>query len=347
MPQTTLLPEFLQQPGPILDVRSPGEFLQGHIPESHSFALFDDKERAQIGTIYKKQSRSAAVELGLLLIQPKLNKIYCTASSLLQSHGKVLCWRGGMRSAFAARLLELLGYSMITLQGGYKTYRRQVLKLLSTHYFPKLRVLGGLTGSGKTFILKALHERGEQIIDLEAIARHCGSAFGRIGLSLPQPTQEQFENEIAWKIDQMDPSKPVWIEDESRLIGHCHIPTTLYQNMMQAPLYYIQLPAQERMLNLLGQYGKAPQQQLLEGIKRIAKRLGSQQTKEIQQLLEDDRRELAFEKLLVYYDKAYQYHIARRYVKYWLAEPSFSSPDAWAQACLAVDNVAANKPENT
>lgn len=335
MAQATLLKEFLHGPGPILDVRSPGEFTQGHIPGSHTFALFNDVERAQIGTVYKKQSKAEAVELGLLLIQPKLEQLFDLASSLLNSHGKILCWRGGMRSGFAARLLELTGYSITTLQGGYKTYRRHVLKHLSTMCLPTLRVLGGLTGSGKTVILQALQLRGEQIIDLEALAGHCGSAFGGIGLRHPQPSQEQFENELSWKIEQLDFSKPIWIEDESRLIGQCHLPQALYQNMQQAPLYYIQLSVEQRLINLIAQYGKAPKQQLLDAVNRIAKRLGSQLTHDIQLFLEHGRYEEAFERLLAYYDKTYQYQIARRQKKYCLENPLFPSPDAWAQACLA------------
>lgn len=336
MPQITFLKDFLQMPGPILDVRSPCEFQQGHIPGSHAFALFNDEERARIGTVYKKIGRTEAVELGLLLIQPKLDQIFNLTSSLLDSHGKILCWRGGMRSGFAARLLELGGYSITTLQGGYKTYRRQVLKQLSTLFLPTLRVIGGLTGSGKTAILKALQHKGEQVIDLEDLAKHCGSAFGGVGLNYRQPTQEQFENELAWKIDQLDISKPIWIEDESQLIGHCHLPKALYQNMLNAPLFYIQLSTPERLINLLAQYGKAPKPELLQAVNRIAKRLGSQLTKDIQQLLENDRYEQAFERLLAYYDKTYQYQIAKRKEKYCLEEPSCPSPDAWAQACLAM-----------
>lgn len=333
MPQAVPLKEFLQKPGPILDVRSPTEFLQGHIPGSHSFALFTDQERAQIGTVYKKQSRQQAVELGLFLVQAKLDQFLTNLSSLLHSHGKVLCWRGGMRSGFVARLIELLGYPIATLQGGYKAYRRWTLQQLDSLSLSSLYVLGGFTGSGKTAILQALQQRGEQVIDLESLAKHCGSAFGGIGLG-EQPTQEQFENELAWRIEQFDLSKPIWIEDESRLIGRCHIPKKLYQNMLHAPLFYIQLSTEERLMNLLSRYGQAPIPELLKSVNRIAKRLGSQLTIEILQLIENQKLEHAFEKLLAYYDKSYHYQIVQRQVKYCLEEPSFSSPDSWAQACL-------------
>lgn len=333
MPQSLALREFLQFPGPILDVRSPGEFLQGHIPGSQSFALFSNEERAQIGTIYKKHSRQEAVELGLLLIEPKLKHLLNTASLLLASHGKVLCWRGGMRSGFVARLFELMGYSISTLQGGYKTFRRWTLQRLENVVFPHLCVLSGLTGSGKTSILQALKHRGEQVIDLEEIAHHRGSAFGGIGMP-PQPSQEQFENELARVLEQLDPSKRIWIEDESRLIGRCHLPLALYRSLIQAPLFYIHCPLDERLSTLLTQYGKAPEDQLLKAVNRIAKRLGSQLTKEIKQLIENRQNKQAFERLLAYYDKTYQHQIAKRPMKYCIEQPPFSSADEWALACL-------------
>jgi tRNA 2-selenouridine synthase len=341
MPQMLALKEFLQGTGPILDVRSPSEYMQGHIPGSCSFPIFSDEERAQIGTVYKKQSRQEAVELGLLLIQRKIESLLGNASSLLlTSAGKVLCWRGGMRSGFTARLLELIGYTIITLQGGYKAYRRWALHRLgyvsSPHFSPpSLYILGGLTGSGKTIILQALKEIGEQVIDLEAIAKHRGSAFGGIGLS-QQPTQEQFENELAFVIEQLDWSKPIWIEDESRLIGRCRLPTALYESMLRAPLFYVQRSTSDRLQHLLAQYGQAPKQQLLEATARIARRLGSQLTKEIQQLIEQEEKEQAFERLLSYYDKTYQHQIAQRKVIYSIQDTDFCSFYEWAWACLKV-----------
>jgi tRNA 2-selenouridine synthase len=332
MPQALALKEFLQKSDPILDVRSPSEFLQGHIPGSHSLFLFNDEERAQIGTVYKKQSRQEAIELGLLILQSKLDLILNQTATLLTStEGRVLCWRGGMRSGFLARLLQLLGHRITTLKGGYKTYRRWVLEKLDQLELPFLCVLGGLTGSNKTTILQALQLRGEQIIDLEDLAKHRGSAFGGIGLT-SQPTQEQFENELAMVIERLDLSKPIWIEDESRLIGRCHLPKSLYQKMLQAPLFYIQRSTEERLIHLLAHYGQASKQQLSQAVHRIAKRLGSQLTKETLQLIEQGNYEQAFERLLAYYDKTYQYQVAQRQVKYSISECSSSCPDQWA--CL-------------
>jgi len=238
-----------------------------------------------------------------------------------------------MRSGFVARLLELMGVSVCTLQGGYKTYRRSAIKQLEHVDFPQLCVLGGLTGSGKTSILKALQLKGEQVIDLESLANHCGSAFGGIGHSA-QPSQEQFENEFASQLEKLDPSKPVWVEDESRLIGHCHLPTSFYQKMLQAPLFYIQRPLEERLMILLTQYGHAPRDQLLRGVSRIEKKLGSQLANEIKQFIELEQNERAFERLLGYYDKTYQYQIGKRNLKYFVQQPSFSSSEKWASECI-------------
>ena len=330
MPQALPLKEFLVQPGPLLDVRSPSEYLQGHIPRSHSFPLFSDGERAQIGTVYKKQGRAEAVELGLFLVRPKLDTLLNQATALLGSTGKVLCWRGGMRSGFTARLFELLGYAIQTLQGGYKVYRRSVLQQLSVAP-QRLCVLGGLTGSGKTAVLKALRQLGEQVIDLEALANHRGSAFGGIGM-VPQPTQEQFENELALQFEQIDWTKPVWVEDESRLIGRCHLPSALYHEMHQAPLFFLQCSLGVRIQTLLDHYGGADTAQLVHATLRIAKRLGSQLTREILQLFEEEKRELAFEKLLIYYDKTYQHQLFKRPIIHRLGEKEGTSPDNWARA---------------
>ena len=330
MPKSLPLKDFLLEPAPTFDVRSPAEYIQGHIPGSKSFPLFTNEERSQIGTAYKKQSRQQAVELGLILVQPKIESLLERASSLLTISGKVLCWRGGMRSGFTARLLELAGYQIHTLQGGYKTFRRwalQRLKSVSASNFPaSLFILGGLTGSGKTAVLQALQKAGEQIIDLESLANHRGSSFGGIGLS-DQPTQEQFENELAMGLQKLDWSKPVWMEDESRLIGRCHLPLALFECMQQAPLFFLQCSLNRRLENLLHQYGQAPKEQLLGATRRIAKRLGSQRTKETEQLFEKGEIEEAFEQLLSYYDKTYQHQLSKRQSIYTLTETEASNPD--------------------
>lgn len=312
VPAQLSLKQFLLESSPILDVRSPLEYEQGHIPGSYSFPLFSDEERARVGTIYKKRSKEEAIELGLLLAQPKIDHWLNQANHLLSGRkARVLCWRGGMRSGFLARLLAQCGYQTATLQGGYKTFRRHVLQTLNHLSSPPLCVLGGLTGSGKTETLRALRDIGEQIIDLESLANHRGSSFGGIGLS-KQPSQEQFENELVMYWESLDHSRPIWIEDEGRLIGHCHLPTALYQQMQQAPLFFLECSKEDRLRHLLQLYGHATEKELRLATERITKRLGSQLTKEILLDFTAGERHQAFEKLLSYYDKAYHHQMIKR-----------------------------------
>jgi len=314
MPTGQSIQSFLRLPGTILDVRSPSEFAHGHIPQSHSFPLFSDEERSIVGTLYKQEGRHAAVDQGLQLVLPKVDSFIETATRFLpEKVGKVLCWRGGMRSGFVARLLESCGFSILTLNGGYKSFRRYVL-----NYFLKLpelklnlKVVAGLTGSGKTSYLRTLKNSGHQVIDLEQLANHRGSAFGHIGLP-PQPSQEHFENCLATQLDQFDLSKAIWIEDESRLIGRCCIPPPLYQLMRSASVIVLETPLEGRLDNLMKDYGGAPLLDMISAVQRIQKRLGSQLTIEVIRLLEQDRRREAFNLLLMYYDKTYQHNFQQR-----------------------------------
>lgn len=331
MPQALSLDSFLQKPGVILDVRSPSEYQQGHLPNSHSFPLFTDEERKWIGTAYKQTSRKKAIHLGLQIIGPKLPALIETADHYLHNReGKILCWRGGMRSGSIAALLESLGYSVSTLQGGYRSFRRWVLKTLehlSSHQ-PRLLIIGGLTGCGKTRILQTLRELKEQVIDLEEMAKHRGSAFGHIGLPI-QPTQEQFENDLAFLFQHMDLSKPIWMEDESRLIGKRFIPASLFHLMSTAPLFYIERPLEERLNHLLELYSSASSDTLIESIHCISKRLGGKLTQETLNLIKQDDKKAALQLLLSYYDKAYHYQLNKRPIMYSLSG-SFTSLQEWA-----------------
>ena len=197
--------EFLDkaQTLPIIDVRSPGEYQHAHIPGAISIPLFDNDERAQVGTKYKNAGKDSAVLLGLSLVGPKLAD-FVKQSKKLNPQGKevlVHCWRGGMRSSSFAWLLDTAGLTASTLVGGYKAYRNTVLSAFSEPH--NLIILGGKTGSGKTDILKELARQGEQIIDLEGLANHKGSTYGAIGQA-PQPATEQFENLVHQQWRQLD-----------------------------------------------------------------------------------------------------------------------------------------------
>ncbi|HEX8348447.1 MAG TPA: tRNA 2-selenouridine(34) synthase MnmH, partial [Hymenobacter sp.] len=199
------LPDFLQvsADAPILDARAPVEYAQGHIPGAVSFPLFSDEERARIGTTYKQVSQEKAVLVGLDFFGPKMSQMVKQAQKVAPNKEvRLHCWRGGMRSGAVQWLLELAGFRVHLLDKGYKEYRRWALAQFAQ---PRpLLVLGGLTGSGKTDVLHELARQQQAIVDLEGVANHKGSSFGAIGLP-PQPTSEQFENDLALSLSQLPP----------------------------------------------------------------------------------------------------------------------------------------------
>ena len=302
--------EFLAAPGILLDVRSPAEHTQGHIFSASGFPLFTDAERAEVGTCYKQQGRDAAVELGLAIVGPKLAQFVATAKALVPDRVvRLYCWRGGMRSGSMAWLLETAGFDVMLLEGGYKAFRHWVRSTLA---IPKpILTLGGMTGTGKTAILNALADRGEQILDLEALANHRGSSYGSLGLP-PQPSTEQFENLIAAAWASFDPQRPVWIEAESRQVGTCRVPAELFVPMMAAPVLQVERSRAERIALLLKDYGTADPDHLVAATERLRKRLGSDRTQEAVTFIRQGNLAAAIELVLDYYDKTYVYDLKRR-----------------------------------
>jgi tRNA 2-selenouridine synthase len=300
----------MSQPVPLLDVRSPAEFEQGHIPGAINVALFTNEERAFIGTTYKKEGKDKAVLEGLRIVGPKMASIVEQALEISPDRKlKVHCWRGGMRSGSVGWLLRQAGFTVEVLNGGYKAYRHKVLNELANPC--NFVVVGGPTGSGKTHVLKALQESGEQVIDLEGLANHKGSAFGALG-EKAQPSIEQFENYLHEIITQMDVSKRIWIEDESRKIGSVFIQDHLWLQMRNAPLINISLPISERVNFLVEEYGKFSKEELAGSILKIGKRLGGQHVKACLEWLEDGQYHLVAEATLNYYDKSYAHGQSQR-----------------------------------
>ncbi len=290
----------------LLDVRSPGEYAQGHIPGAVSFPLFSNAERAEVGTIYKQKGPDAALELGLIFVGPKMAGFVQQARDLSPDRKiAVHCWRGGKRSQSVAWLLRTAGFDVATLAGGYKFYRRHVLDAFENSQLP-LRIVGGPTGSGKTKILHALREQGGQIIDLEAIAHHKGSAFGFIG-EAPQPTVEQFENNLFEAMLPLNPARTVWVENESRSIGRVYIPAAFWQKMKVAPLYNIEIPTAARLENLLRDYVLTDKTDLENAFLKIDRKLGGQNLKIALEALQNDDFSTAAQIALQYYDKTYQH----------------------------------------
>ena len=335
--QKVTIEEFLQlaKQHPVFDVRSPGEYIHAHIPDAISLPLFTDEERKIVGTAYKQQSKQAAIKLGLDFFGIKMKKMVEEVEEIIgnmqlaiskkQKATKqedplpvancilVHCWRGGMRSAGVAWLLDLYGFKVYTLVGGYKAYRKWVLAQFEKQY--NFNVIGGYTGSGKTLVL---HELSKQhaTIDLEALAHHKGSTFGALG-ELPQPKQEMFENLLAAQLSDVSNkmtdntnnrhlSTNIYIEDESQRIGNLQIPMPLWYTIRKCPVYFLDIPFEERLDYLTEEYGKFEKEKLVNAIIRIQKRLGGLETKNaINHLLENNHKE-CFRILLTYYDKWYK-----------------------------------------
>ncbi len=332
--QKITIEEFLQlaQQHPVLDVRSPGEYTHAHIPGAINLPLFTDEERKVVGTAYKQQSKQAAIKNGLdyfggkmrgivehadgicnLELDKKASSGFGSQFQIPNSKSLLLhCWRGGMRSAGVAWLLDLYGFKVYTLIGGYKAYRKWVLAQFEKDY--PFKIIGGYTGSGKTLVLHQLAKQQQPVIDLEGLANHKGSAFGALGEN-PQPKQEMFENLLAEKLLKMSvfskasPSggglEGAWLEDESQRIGNLQIPMPLWYTMRKSPVYFLDIPFDERLNYLTDEYGKFEKEKLVNAVMRIQKRLGGLETKNaINYLLENNHKE-CFRILLTYYDKLY------------------------------------------
>lgn len=294
----------------VIDVRTPAEFEQGHIPAAINIPLFSNPERAEIGTLYKQQGADVAIQKGLSLVMPRVSDYQQRLMEHVRSEGILVhCWRGGMRSQSVADLIRNAGKKAFTLEGGYKSFRRWVLQAFEEMY--PLRILGGYTGSGKSYVLQKLAEQGEAVIDLEALAHHKGSAFGHLGMGIP-PTQEQFENELAVQLRENQHAERIWLEDESRMIGKKVIPGTLYENMQQAPVVVLDVSFENRLQHLLKEYGQHPKEELRNSILRIERRMGPEQCKIALQALDNHDMKQVCALALHYYDKAYAHGLQKR-----------------------------------
>lgn len=296
--------EFLHESSPILDVRSPSEYADGHISSAISFPLFSDEERTEVGTLYKQGGKDVAVKRGLDLVGPKMRSLIEEAERLDSKNFRVHCWRGGMRSRSVAWLLETYGFTCIVLEGGYKSYRGAICDFFQAPL--PLQVLSGYTGTKKTEILLALRKMGEQVIDLEGLADHQGSSFGNI-MSRSQPSTEQFHNLLYESARQFDLGRPIWIEDESFMIGRCALPQGLYETKQKSPHFIIDLPLEERLDFLVSDYGNAEQELLIQATEGIRKKLGHKHANEAIELINEGRMKEAAQIILNYYDKHYQF----------------------------------------
>lgn len=324
----------------LIDVRSPGEFRQGHMPGAVNLPLFSDEERAVVGTLYKRQGRNEAVFTGLGLVGPKMELLARKASEIAGPEQEVClyCSRGGMRSRSMGWLFSQAGVRAHLLQGGYKTFRRHVLAFIEEICAAdslRLIALGGRTGSGKTEVLRLMASRGAQVIDLEGMARHRGSAFGGLP-NTAQPTCEHFSNLLALALARCDQELPVWVEDESENIGTVNLPAPFYRKLRASALALLETPDSQRLERVLKDYGDMPRVEMGEALDRISKRLGGLEHKKARELLAaGDLRSLAA-LLLGYYDRAYDKQLHKRSPE---AVVRAESPEQAAERLMAFESV--------
>lgn len=288
---------------PIIDVRSPGEFKRGHIPNANNVPLLSDAQRAEIGTLYKNVGAEHAIIRGREMVHEKTGQLIDSVKSIVSGPDLLVhCWRGGMRSSGFAGLLQEYGFEPRLLQDGYKAYRQAAHRSFAQPR--RIVILSGHTGSGKTQLLEGLRAAGQQVVDLEALARHRGSVFG--GINQPsQPTVEQFENDLFRQWRELDPDLPVWIEGESQSIGRAIIPLPVWKQMSAAPAIVVKVNREQRIEFLVNEYGGLPAEELSHAIEKIKKRLGGARLRDALEALRRDDVHSFAGIALDYYDKAY------------------------------------------
>jgi len=312
MSESLLLEDFLKCNSEyvIIDVRSPAEFYKGHIPGAVNLPFLDDEERKIIGTIFKQKGREEAVIKGFELIGPKFAEFIKSAMNLAKNKIiRVYCWRGGLRSNISAWILQTAGFKVYLLNKGYKSFRNFVLQ--NIHYEGKMKVVGGMTGTGKTLVLYELESQGHQVLDIEKIACHKGSAFGALGQD-EQPTDEQFTNILGMKLSTFDPEKTLWVENESRCIVKLKIPDFFFERIRNADVLEIHLSNELRIKYLISEYTRFPLDELIDCTRKLTKKLGGLRTQiAIQHLLDTNFYEWV-NMMIEYYDENYNYSNFKR-----------------------------------
>lgn len=322
IPQRKLQPsEFLiesDRGGLMVDVRAPGEYEEGHITGAVSWPLFSDEERAEIGTLYKQQCREEAVLRGLELIGPRMKEMAEYGRKLYEENDNkpllIYCWRGGMRSQSVGWLLRTAGVPAFIMDGGYKAFRSHARVLFDEPI--DFVVLGGYTGSAKTDVLKEIDKLpGEDVIDLEGMAKHFGSAFGNLE-GITQPTSKQFSNDLFHRLRSIgawgDRDRPIWIENESRTIGRVDMPEPIFSQLLRSPCFEMQRTLKDRTSHLVSMYGDIDRSLLADAFSRISPKLGGQHANEAIESLNQGNIERAAEIALVYYDKTYMHGLEKR-----------------------------------
>jgi tRNA 2-selenouridine synthase len=320
---------FLEQARstPVIDVRAPVEYARGHIPGAHNICLFTDEERAEIGTLYHQQSRDVAFSRGLEIVSPKLALLVKKAEAFCPEKKVLLyCFRGGLRSNNFASLLMAAGFEVGLLKGGYKAFRTHIHQAFEAEQ--RVIVLGGMTGSGKTEVLKQLPELGIRVIDLEGLAHHKGSVFGAIG-ETQQPSSEHFENLLFTEWSRLSNEAPVILEDENMDIGTVKMPVPIYRKIRTSPLIVMNVPTKIRVQRLVAQYS-GNDDDLRTAIRRIERRLGNERMNQALAYIENKEHDKAAAILLIYYDESYLAGIQKRDPQTLVPiDCADTPPDAW------------------
>ncbi|SDP32773.1 tRNA 2-selenouridine synthase [Litchfieldia salsa] len=290
-----------------IDVRSPSEFKESTIPGSRNIPIFNDEERAEIGTIYKKVSVEAAKQRGLEIVSAKL-PTFIKEFQEIEGDKLVYCWRGGMRSKTSATVTDLMGIKVFRLLGGLNAYRKWVVDELENWVVkPDVYILNGLTGTGKTAILKRLHQKEHPVIDLEGLAGHRGSTFGQVGL---QPNnQKMFDSLLLKELERIKDESYVLFEAESKRIGKIALPDFLMKKKELGKQLFIELPIEERVKHILEEYNPSGyQQQYIEAFQVIKNRIHTPISREIETNLLSGNFASAIHLLLeFYYDPRYKH----------------------------------------
>lgn len=290
-----------------IDVRSPKEYEKGHIPGAYSLPLFNDKERETVGTVYARRGQQTAIKKGLDLIGPKMGDFLRQAESLMKQHPNkrafmLYCARGGLRSNSMAWLFRLYGWEALVFEGGFRAFRQLLPMWLEEK--PKLIIVSGGTGCGKTELLQLLKKSGRQVINLEALANHRGSAFGKIP-NAKQPTNEMLLCLLIQEVLKLDLDYPIYVESESKKIGQCELPDAFFSYMRNSPIVQITTSLQERVDRILKDYGQLAPESLICAFTSIAPRMGSENANKAIEMVKNQDLSSAIALALRYYDKLY------------------------------------------
>lgn len=304
--------ELIDQKYPIIDVRTPGEFAEFHIPGAVNVPIFTNDERAEVGTLYTQKGAEYAKDRGIEIVSGKLPDLYRTIKNIDHDSNDTVvihCWRGGMRSRTVVSVMQSLGIPCYQLEGGIRAFRKQITNDL--HEFaestPSFIVLEGLTGTRKTDILLQLQSEGYPVLDLEGMAGHRGSAFGAIGLQ--QSSQKMFECQLWQRLRTLKDASYMIIEGESKRIGNVGLPDFILERKQQGRRIHITYPFQKRIQSLCEDYHPDQhEQEIKEAIARVEKRINNEARNELNEAeSEKDYTRVVAILLEYYYDPRYRH----------------------------------------